>query len=126
MSADAEPGSITYLDQNHRRSRAIRHDSTIYLAGQVADDLSGGIEVQTRQVLAKIDALLEEAGSSRGRILSATIWMKDMADLGAFNALWDAWVVPDRRPTRACSAVKLTDPRFLLEIIVVAATRGGL
>jgi enamine deaminase RidA (YjgF/YER057c/UK114 family) len=113
--------AITRLDQNARRSRAVIHGETVYLAGQTADDRGADITGQTQQVLAKIDALLEEAGSDRSKMLMVTIWLADMADFAAMNAVYDAWVVPGQTPGRCCGEVKLALPDIKVEIMVVAA-----
>jgi enamine deaminase RidA (YjgF/YER057c/UK114 family) len=97
------------------------HGSTIYLAGQVADDLNGDIATQARQVLARVDRLLAEAGSDKSRILSATIYLPDMADFAAMNAVWEAWVVPGQPPARATVQAKLAAAGYRIEIQVIAA-----
>jgi enamine deaminase RidA (YjgF/YER057c/UK114 family) len=112
---------IIRLDQNQRRSRCVVHAGVAYLAGQVADDKGGDIGVQTRQALDKIDQLLAAARTDRGRLLSATIWLRDMNDFDGMNAVWDAWVVPGSAPARCCGKVELADPGFLVEIIAIAA-----
>ena len=112
---------IVRFDQNHRRSRCVVHGGTVYLAGQVADDKNGDIGAQTRQALGKIDRLLIDAGTDKSRLLSATIWLRNMADFDGMNAVWDAWVVPGSTPTRCCGEVRLADPEYLIEIIAVAA-----
>ena len=76
-----------------RLADMVVHGGTIYLAGQVADDLNADITTQARQVLARIDRLLAEAGSGKDRMLSATIYLPDMADFAAMNAVWEAWIV---------------------------------
>jgi len=112
---------IVRIDQNHRRSRCVVHGGTVYLAGQVADDTNGDIVAQTRQALGKIDQLLSGAGTNKSRLLSATIWLRSMEDFDAMNSVWDAWVTPGSTPTRCCGEVKLADPRYLVEIVAVAA-----
>ena len=123
MSPIAPPAtdSLTRLDQNHRRSRAIVCGTTVYLAGQVADDASLDIHGQAVQALRKIDEMLAMAGTDKGHVLSAQIWLKSVGqDLAAFNEIWDAWVIPGRTPTRCCGQVELTDPRLRIEITVTA------
>jgi enamine deaminase RidA (YjgF/YER057c/UK114 family) len=112
---------IQRFDQNHRRSRCVVHGGTVYLAGQVADDKTSGIVEQTRQALRKVDELLSDAGTDRSRLLSATIWLKNMDDFAGMNSVWDAWVVPEATPARCCGRAELADPAYLVEIIVVAA-----
>ena len=111
---------ITRIQSNHRMSEAVIHGDTIYLAGQVGE-AGEDVTAQTRTVLAEIDALLAEAGSSKSKILSATIWLADIADFGAMNAVWDAWVDQANPPARATSEGKLASPDYLVEIIVIAA-----
>lgn len=112
---------IARLDQNARRSRAVVHGSTVYLAGQTADDRSADIAGQTRQVLAKIDEMLTAAGTERAKLLNITIWLADMADFAAMNAVYDAWVVPGHTPARCCGAVTLAAPDIRVEIMAIAA-----
>jgi enamine deaminase RidA (YjgF/YER057c/UK114 family) len=121
QSASNDASDIVRLDQNHRRSRAVVHGGVVYLAGQVADDKSGDIVVQARQALAKVDALLAEAGTDRARALTAQIWLASMTDYDGFNAVWDEWVVPGHTPTRCCGKVELADPAFRVEIVITAA-----
>jgi enamine deaminase RidA (YjgF/YER057c/UK114 family) len=101
----------------------VNHASgTVYLAGQVAADRNADITGQTRQVLAQIDALLAESHSDKSKILSATIYLPDMADFGALNAVWEQWVVPGHTPARATVEAKLAAPEIKVEIQIVAAT----
>jgi len=102
-------------------SMATIHNGTIYLAGQVADDPSADIRVQTQQVLDKIDSFLEEASSHKSKILSATIWLTDTKTFADMNAVWDAWVDPDNLPVRACVSSDLAVPGLSVEIMVIAA-----
>jgi len=71
--------AIQRLHTETRYSEAVIHNGTVYLAGQLADDLSGDIRQQTRETLASIERLLAEAGSDKSRILSATVYLKDIA-----------------------------------------------
>ena len=96
-------------------------ERTVYLAGQVADDGKADMATQTAQVLAAIDRLLAEVGSDKTRILSATIFLPNMADFPALNAAWEAWVVPGHTPARATVEAKLANADYKVEIQVVAA-----
>jgi enamine deaminase RidA (YjgF/YER057c/UK114 family) len=104
-----------------RMSQAVVHGNTVYLAGQVADDASQSTAGQTRQVLARIDALLKAAGTDKSKLLSTNIWLTDMANFGEMNSAWDAWVSPGNTPARATVEAKLAAPGLLVEIMVVAA-----
>ena len=94
---------------------------TAYLSGQVAGDPSADVTGQTQQVLALIDALLAEAGSDKSNILSATIYLPDIADFAAMNKVWDKRVVPEKTPARATVEAELASPEYRVEIQVIAA-----
>lgn len=111
---------IKRIETGQRMSQAVIHNGTIYLAGQVGNP-GESVADQTRTILAAIEALLEQAGSDKTRILSAQVWMADMADFAQMNAVWDAWVAPGHAPARATGEAKLATPDYLVEIIVIAA-----
>ena len=114
--------TITRIQPGPRMSQAVIHGDTVYLAGQIAPEPDeASVADQTRQVLARIDAMLAEAGTDKSRLLSATIWLTDMAAFAEMNAVWDAWVAPGCAPARATVEARLAAPRFLVEIMVVAA-----
>jgi enamine deaminase RidA (YjgF/YER057c/UK114 family) len=96
----------------------------VYLAGQVAEDRDADITGQTRSVLDQVDRLLAEAGSDKRHILSATIYLADMKDYAAMNAVWDAWVPQGDTPARATVEARLAHPGYRVEIQVVAAAAG--
>jgi enamine deaminase RidA (YjgF/YER057c/UK114 family) len=104
-----------------RLSEMAVFNNTIYLAGQVAEDMNQDITGQTKQVLAAVDKLLAEAGSDKSKILSTTIYIADMVDFPAMNAVWDAWVVQGNTPPRATVQAKLAKPEWKVEMQVVAA-----
>ena len=112
--------TITRLDPGARMSQAVIHNDTIYLAGQVGTP-GTTVSEQTQTVLDKIDSLLARAGSSKANLLSATIWLADMADFAEMNAVWDKWVAGIDPPARATGEAKLANPDYKVEIIVVAA-----
>ncbi|MEW7009766.1 RidA family protein [Lentilitoribacter sp. EG35] len=107
-----------------RMSKIVKHNGTVYLCGQVGN-VKAGEEVsagdQTAQMLAKVDALLVQAGSSKEQILQAIIWVSDMKHFQEMNAVWDAWVPEGHAPARACGEAKLARPELYVEIIVTAA-----
>ncbi|GAC07139.1 hypothetical protein GAGA_4312 [Paraglaciecola agarilytica NO2] len=74
-------------------------------------------------MLDKVDALLLSANSDREHMLSATIYIKDMADFAAMNAVWDAWVPQGHAPARACVQAAMARPELLVEISVIAAQK---
>ena len=112
--------TITRLDSGPRMSQAVIHNDTIYLAGQVGAP-GAPVREQTKAVLDQIDALLARAGSSKANLLTATIWLADMADFAEMNAVWDAWIAGVQTPARATGESKLATPDYKVEIIIVAA-----
>ncbi len=113
--------SIHRFHVGKRLSDMVVHNATVYLAGQVADDTSKDITGQTQEVLAAIDRLLREAGSERSRIISAQIFLPDMKDFAAMNAVWEQWVPQGQAPARATIEAKLANPAYKVEIMVIAA-----
>jgi len=104
-----------------RLSEIVVHNGTIYLAGEVPDDTSKDITGQTEEVLAKIDKLLAQVGSDKTKLLSAQIFLPDMKDFAAMNAVWEKWVVAGQTPARATVEAKLANPAYKVEIMCVAA-----
>ena len=112
---------IKRIQVGARLSQCVVHGDTVYLAGIVADDTSLDATGQTRQILAKIDQLLAEAGSDKTRMLMATIWLADIRDYGPMNEAWDPWVPVGAAAARACVESRLAAPQYKVEIRVVAA-----
>lgn len=104
-------------------SQAVIHNKTVYLAGQVAENPRGaGVAAQTKGILAGIDALLARALTDKSHLLSATIWLTDMATFDEMNKVWESWVVPGATPARATElSPKLAGPDYKIEISVIAA-----
>jgi enamine deaminase RidA (YjgF/YER057c/UK114 family) len=103
-----------------RLSEMVTYHGFLYLAGQVAKDPSGDIKAQTREVLEQIDELLEEGGATKKGILSATIYIKDMADFAAMNEVWEAWVPEGQTPARATVQAMMAKPEYKVEIQITA------
>ena len=104
-----------------RLSQAVVHDTTVYLAGMVAADPSADAKGQTQQILKKIDETLAAVGSGKSKLLSATVYLANMAAYNDMNAAWDAWVDPANTPARATVEARLAAPKYLVEIMAVAA-----
>jgi enamine deaminase RidA (YjgF/YER057c/UK114 family) len=114
--------TIARLQAGPRMSQAVVHGSTVYLAGQVAQQPKGkSVGEQTKEILAQIDRLLTEAGSDKTKILSTTIYLADIATFAEMNAVWDAWVAPGHAPARATVEAKLAAPEYTVEIACIAA-----
>lgn len=110
---------IDRIDTTPRMSKIAKHNGTAYLCGQTGDGAT--VAEQTRDCLARVEALLVKAGSSREQMLQAVIWLADMADFAEMNAVWDAWVPEGHAPARACGEAKLARAELKVEIIVTAA-----
>jgi len=109
---------------NERMSQIVTHNGVVYLAGQVGDDMTAGIEQQTRETLANIERLLDLAGSSKEHLLSVTIYLKDIdAYFEGMNAVWDTWLPKGVAPARATVEAKLCEPDILVELSVTAALK---
>jgi enamine deaminase RidA (YjgF/YER057c/UK114 family) len=105
-------------------SNIVVHADTVYLAGQVASGETAA--EQTTAILARIDRLLESAGSDRSKLLTTQIWLSDIADFDAMNRVWLGWVDHQHLPARATVEAKLSDPRWLVEMMVTAARSPDL
>ncbi|HEY6897957.1 MAG TPA: RidA family protein [Rhodocyclaceae bacterium] len=112
--------SIERHGVTQRYADVVAHGNTVYLV-EVPATLEADVATQTREVLNSIDALLAQAGSDKSRLLLVTIYLRDMADYAAMNAVWDAWLPPGTAPARACIEARLANPGYGVEMVVIAA-----
>lgn len=112
--------NIERIDPEQRWSEAVIHNGTIYYTS-VPENLDDDATAQIANALAAIDVLLARVGSDKGRILDATIFLADSADFAAMNTAWDAWVVPGSAPVRCTVQAKLMNPKYKVEIKIIAA-----
>ena len=112
---------IQRYQKGSRMSQAVSYAGLVYIAGQVANDRKAGIEAQTSDVLAKIDALLKEARTDRSRLLAVNVFLPAIVDFEAMNNVYDAWIDIDNPPARACVEARLADPDLRVEMTAVAA-----
>ena len=97
------------------------HNGVVYCV-EVPPDETADIATQTGAMLASLETLLAQAGSGKDRLLLATLYLTDMADYDAVNAVWEAWLAPGCAPSRACVQVaRLAAPGWKVEIAVQAA-----
>jgi enamine deaminase RidA (YjgF/YER057c/UK114 family) len=114
--------SIERHETGPRMSQVVIHGNTVYLAGVVARQNQGkSVTEQTKEILSTIDGHLAKAGTDKSKLLSANIWITDMATFNEMNAVWDGWVSPGNTPARATVEAKLAAPGYKVEIMVVAA-----
>jgi enamine deaminase RidA (YjgF/YER057c/UK114 family) len=103
-----------------RMSKVVVHNGIVYTSGQT-DTISPNITGQTKNVLAKIDDLLAQAGTSKSNLLTASIWVKDIeSDFKEMNATWSDWLDPENKPVRATVQSPMARPQILVEIQVTA------
>lgn len=113
---------IKRFETNERMSKVVLHNNTLYLCGQTHDE--GDVKEQTAAILNKIETLLNQYGSDKNHILSATIYLKDIAkDFKDMNSVWDAWVEKGFAPARACVEANMARECLLVEISIIAATK---
>jgi len=112
--------NIIRIESGARMSQAVVHNGIAYLAGQVGAE-GASVTEQTQAVLDSVDRLLALAGTDKTKLLTAQIWVADIADFAEMNAVWDAWVAEGCAPARWTGEAKLATPGFKVEVIVTAA-----
>ncbi len=117
--------SIERIDPAGRASKIVVNRGTagtVYLSGQVAEDPDADIQEQMRSTLARIDGLLERAGTNKDHLLCATIYLRDIDNhFAPMNEVWNDWVVDGHQPARACVEAHMARPALLVEISATAA-----
>lgn len=116
---------ITALD-GARKAQAVASDALIFLSGMHPDSFEGDITEQMRGALRNVDAALAELGEDQHSIFMVHVWLADMADFDAMNAVWNAWADADSPPARTCISGALYRPDLRVELVVTACrTRTG-
>ena len=113
--------TIRRIEPNKRLSAAVVHGNVVYVSGQVPNTPHADVTTQTREILAKIDRLLREAGSDKSRLVNASVWLADITTFDAMNTAWEAWLPPGQAPARATVEARIANPAYRVEIAVVAA-----
>ncbi len=102
------------------RSRAVVHDDLVFTVAVAPDPVTASMYEQSAKALARIDESLALCGTDKSRILSAIVYITDMARKSDMNRAWDEWVDAANPPMRACIGVDL-EPPHIVEIVVTAA-----
>lgn len=113
--------TITRIDPGKLYASAVRHRDTLYIAGIIADTMDGSIEVQTREVLAKIDGLLGRGGTSKDKLLSVNVYLPHITDFEAMNRVYAEWLDTANMPVRATVEARLAIPSLRVEMTAIAA-----
>ncbi|MCD6552513.1 MAG: RidA family protein [Anaerolineae bacterium] len=106
-------------------SQAIRVGNLVFTAGQIAIDpaqgrlIEGDVAAQTRQVLTNLSAVLEAAGSALSQVVKTTVFLQDIGDFAAMNAVY-AEFFPEKPPARSAVQVAALPLGALVEIEAVA------
>ncbi|HWJ76153.1 MAG TPA: RidA family protein [Kaistia sp.] len=113
--------AIQRIEKTARLSRVVIHERVAYFSGLTAEDRQQDVIGQTKQILARTDDFLAKIGSNRSRLLSATIWLRDIDDFDRMNSIWTEWIDKDEPPARATVQAVLGLPDILIEIQFTAA-----
>lgn len=100
--------------------RAVEAHGFVFFGGIVADDMALDMAGQTRQVLDKLAAYLDEAGTDRSLIVSATVFVADLDLKQAMDSVWTHWFDPEHLPARATVGVADLGEGTLLEVTATA------
>ena len=111
--------TLNHIQPGDWNSRAVIHNGYIFLSGIVADNKSDGVKAQTADVLTKISNILASNGSDKTMIVSAVIYLSNMALKDEMNEAWIEWMGSNNPPARACVGVTLT-PDTLVEVMCQA------
>ena len=115
---------ILRIEAGPRFSQAVRAGNLVFTIGQVAIGAPGAdVATQTADIVTRLDLLLEEAGSDKSLLVSATVYLAELHYYEAMNSVWDKWVQPGKTPARTCVQAKLLSPNYAVEIAVVAAVQ---
>jgi enamine deaminase RidA (YjgF/YER057c/UK114 family) len=113
---------IKRIEKTKIMHRAVEHNGIVFVGGIIADDVSVGMGGQTRQICEKLDTVLAMAGTDKTKLLSAQLYITDMAQKEEMNAAWLEWLDGNYLPARATIGVAdLGGPSILIEVVVTAA-----
>lgn len=120
-----EVDGILRYDTSARLSRIVVFNNMVHIGGLLPNRSDVSVGDQTREILEKVDALLKKVGTSRSRLISAMVWLKDIATAPEMNSVWESWVPIGTAPSRACVQSVPGAQEFSVEISVIAAQPVG-
>lgn len=112
---------ITRTGGNGRRSLACEQANLVYTSGITTTKLDADVKVQTADVLGQIDRVLQKNGTDKTKVLKATVYLANIDDYGAFNSIWDQWVIDAFEPVREVTQARLALPEYKVKVSVIAA-----
>ncbi|CAK9293729.1 unnamed protein product [Gordionus sp. m RMFG-2023] len=104
-------------------------NNKIYLSGQIGIDpktselVLGGIDMETKQVMKNIKAILEEANSDMNNIIKATIMLANINDMGKVNEIYQSYFQKGAYPARSAFQVAALPKQALIEIEIIAISK---
>jgi len=112
--------NISRIEPGPHFASAVTGGGHLYISGTISRDHVASIEVQTQEVLDRIDALLALGGTDKSRLLSVTVYLPHIRDYESMNRVWDAWVDPQNKPARATVEARLAIESLRVEMSAVA------
>jgi len=100
--------------------RVVEHNGIVYIGGTTCDDESLDMAGQTREILAKLDSYLAQAGTDKTKLLAVSIFVTDLNKKPEMDKVWKEWIDPSLLPTRATVGVADLGGDTLIEIVVSA------
>ena len=101
--------------------RVVKKGDLLFISGLTAEDKSGDMYAQTKDIAARLDKALASVGSDKTKILSCTIYITDFDAKDKMNKAWQEWLSPGDMPARATIGVNELGPKTLIEITTIAS-----
>ena len=121
LKTDRAPGAIGPYSQAVAAGGFIFTSGQLGLVPETGEFAEGGVEAQTRQSLNNVKAILESRGSGMDRVIKTTVFLDDMNDFAAMNAVYAEFFAEGSYPARSAVEVAKLPKGGLVEIEVVAA-----
>ena len=114
-------GGVEFLGSRGALSQAVRVGNLLYMSGQLGTDSARGITPETRIAMQKIKATVERYGSSMDRVVKCTVFLVDMSEWSAMNAVYTTFFAEDKRPARSAvgTPALVNNGRVEIECIAV-------
>ena len=120
-TAATASNDMEFLGSSRMLSSAVRVGKTLYLSGQLGSDSTGqygGITPETRNALEKVKTLVERYGSSMDRVAKCTVFLVDMSEWSAMNAVYTTYF-PNKPARSAIGTQLLGGARVEIECIAI-------
>lgn len=106
---------------NGRRSTCVTHNGLLYTSGLTTTDLSADMTGQAQDIFEKLDRIMAYNNTNKHNILSATIYLSNMDEVGDFNAAWDLWIDDAFEPARTVVEARLALDEYRVKISLIVA-----